>query len=270
LEAAEDRRRHIEQTSTSDPQSLAYFLEFAPGQFDQSGSILPWERAIHNQLSKALGAESDKQLPAREWPGHYQERDLARLLAKQRRFVERRIGDLERVRTRLPSGAPLTPPATADFADVRASGLIEEVQLNAYLKRMSSNKTPQQISASIGAAKEVVEAVLKGALDILDPSAVYEHDLLKLAKQVRKQLDARLIAANMALPGAATTQLMSGLSSIESALAALRNQVGLGHGRTSLPKSLRTTHALLAIDVSQAHSRYVIRTLVDLRLVTLM
>lgn len=269
IEAAEDRCQEIARASTSEPGSLAYYLEFLLEQYDQSQSITSWSRAIHRQLSNGLGPAADKQLPSRSWPNRV-EREPTELLRQQRRFVENRISDLEKVLSRLPSAVPINSPQSAEFAELRASGLVEEVQLNAYLRRMSSYRTRPQISASIGAAKELVEAVLIGALAVLDANQSPEHDLLKLAKQVRRRLEAEFVAAKIDIPGEATTQLLAGFASIESALAALRNQVGLGHGRTKLPESLRATHALLAIDVAHTYTRYVIRSLADLRLVRLL
>jgi hypothetical protein len=43
----------------------------------------------------------------------------------------------------------------------------------------------------------------------------------------------------------------------------------LRRGKTRLPASLRAMHALLAIDVAHAHTRYVVRTLADLHCINL-
>lgn len=63
----------------------------------------------------------------------------------------------------------------------------------------------------------------------------------------------------------AIDQLFAGMATIENALAALRNELGVGHGRPKVPK-LRPRHGQFAVDTADRHVRYLACTLRDLGL----
>ncbi|QGN58857.1 abortive infection family protein [Nostocoides sp. HKS02] len=76
----------------------------------------------------------------------------------------------------------------------------------------------------------------------------------------------RLGPVDKALVARAVQQLFAGFSSVEHALATLRNDVGTGHGRAQLPPGLRARHGQLAIDAADTYTRYIVETLRDLKL----
>lgn len=279
LLAALDAAEHVyAERVKEDPQLLDQASDrlasiFAIGalslDLDQTRSILTWSRAIRSRLLRGLGADGERQIRDVRLPWGPHGLPPDEFLKVQRQYVESHLEDLHRLLSRLPSGVLPATPHAAEFRDLRASGLLEEVQLNAYIKRMAAVRTRPQISAAIGAAKELVESVLVAALELLAPQATAEQKLPRLAKQVRREIDGKLRGANRALVGTAETQFSSGLVSIVQALAELRNDVGGGHGRPSLPKELAARHAYLAIDSAHAYARYIVGCLVDLRLVRL-
>lgn len=260
----------VEAASAGDRLASVFArAELAMG-LDETQSIATWNGAVRRQLQRGLGGEGPRQMREVRLPSRRSfDDEPARLLAAQRAYVRTRLEDLHRVLARLPAVAPSATPQAAEFSELRASGLIEEVQLNAYLKRMAALRTRPQISAAIGAAKELVESVLKAALELLEPQAAPDHDFPKLAKQVRKGLGTRLRGAELELARDAENRFLGGLVSIEHAMAELRNEAGAGHGRPRLPYALSARHAHLAIDTAHAYTRYLVGCLADLRLVQL-
>lgn len=144
--------------------------------------------------------------------------------------------------------------------------MIEESLLNSYVKRMSKTSTRPQVSEAIGAAKELVEACHRATLDRLNVSYPL-GDFQKLGKIVRNEVLKREGAAPSTSSAIAIDMLLSGMGTVEQGLATLRNEVGTGHGQAALPKGLRPRHAQLAIDIADTHVRYLVATLIDLKLI---
>lgn len=174
------------------------------------------------------------------------------------------LAGLRVILDRLPA-SPHTTVRTLDdrFMELRQSGLIEETVLVGYVRRMEKTRTRVQWSDAIGAAKELVEAANIATLDKLGvPYA--PGDFAGLGKTVRKEVLKREVPT--AKSGKAIDQLFAGLATVELALGTLRNDVGSGHGKTNLPKGLRARHAQLAIDIADTHTRYLLATLADLKI----
>jgi hypothetical protein len=130
---------------------------------------------------------------------------------------------------------------------------------------MSKLRTRAQISDAIGAAKELVEACNRATCELLDVDYP-EGDFAKLGRETRRALIARDHAAPSARATQAINQLFSGMTSVEGALATLRNELGTGHGRPDLPR-LRPRHGQLAVDTADTYGRYLVATLRDLKLI---
>ena len=122
------------------------------------------------------------------------------------------------------------------------------------------------MSSAIGAAKEVVEALQPGdpghARCLATPPRTTSGSC---GKAVRQELRAQDTAPS-STSARALDQLLGGMATVEHALATIRNDLGIGHGKPRLPKDLRPRHAQLAIDVADTYVRYLVATLSDLKL----
>ncbi|MGW0488444.1 abortive infection family protein [Streptomyces olivaceus] len=170
-------------------------------------------------------------------------------------------------------GAAAPTPAGADrdaaggWQHIRDLDLIEDAVLDGYLSIMRARRTIAERRSAIGAAKELVEAVMKGAIKFADPAATgFEKDEMpQLWKQLRKlvQEDA---AADPALGGKdiGVAKTVSGMSNVITGIAETRNKVGSGHGNPTVPKNLRESHVLLVIDAAHTMTRFITSRLNEL------
>lgn len=237
------------------------------GVISLESSTAAWRRTNDQVLGRYLGAAATQ---FRLGP-----RDKALLASGAKNdfaVLDQIEGDLNRgsailheVLVMLPAAKTVEArPLMGRFAEVRQSRLIHEQALDSYLRRMSNLKGTAHVSSAIGASKELVEACNRAACMRLGVADA-EGDFLAIGKAVRKELGAReaLLPQKSAR---AVQQLFAGFSSVENALATLRNDVGTGHGRAQLPPGLRARHGQLAIDAADTYTRYIVETLRDLKL----
>ena len=152
------------------------------------------------------------------------------------------------------------------FEELRATGLLNRAQMDAYLRRMRSLRSRQEVADAIGAAKEVTEACYRAAARVLGLE-VPANNFPGLGKTVRKELTQRAKAGQMSATALeAVQQLATGLGTIDHGLSTLRNEVGTGHGRPQPAAGLKAYHAQLAIDVAEAQTRFIVNTLLELGL----
>lgn len=190
---------------------------------------------------------------------------LERRLAAAEQAVHDGRSMLEGVLAQVPAPQLVVLRAPEErFAELREAQLIEDGALHPLLRRMSKMRTPAQISAAIGAAKELVEACNRAACELLGLEAPTDN-FSRLGSNVRKELARRDAGATTQKASEAVSQLFSGMASIENALASLRNELGEGHGRHKVP-TLRPRHGQLAVDTADLHVRYLLGTLRDLAL----
>jgi len=136
--------------------------------------------------------------------------------------------------------------------------------LHQHLQRINDSIV-RDPAAAIGSAKELVESTFKIVLD--DYSIGYERstDLLELYKLVATELDiARESVPDSAKGSRASHKILSNLTTTVQNLAELRNELGLGHGRT-VPSTALTRHARLAADAAQTVTNFVLATWHDRR-----
>jgi hypothetical protein len=157
-------------------------------------------------------------------------------------------------------------PAGIRLDELETSGLLDPEVIEAFRRRMSRLGTRRGVSAAIGAAKELVEAVHTAALNCLgEPAPKRRDDFLSIAKQVRAALDRRQPAPD---PAGSNTLLLfqTHQAGLLQDLDELRYLYGTGHGRTGFPRGLAARHGRLAIDVAETYVRFLVATLGDLGL----
>lgn len=155
-------------------------------------------------------------------------------------------------------------PIPARFAELRASGLVEDKVVTDLEKDMLNPRTARQLSNAIGSAKELTEATLRASLDRLGQTYTKRDDLGTLLRKWR------MAVADRASPDEggqeALDRAMSALGNIVRFLSEWRNPYGRGHGRPQYPPGLKPRHARLAIDAAETSIRFIVTTLDDLEM----
>lgn len=182
------------------------------------------------------------------------------------------VDGLKEIQSRLPRSRQRRPPADSQIQapELEVSGLLEPELLQAYLTRMSSVRTRRATSQAIGAAKELVEATLEGALHVLhEPAPRPRDDLLMTARRVQLAVrDRGLLVAPDAGGVQSTANWQTHLLALIQDLAEWRNDYGTGHGRRRLPAGLAPRHGRLAADAATSYVRFLVMTLDDLGLLS--
>jgi hypothetical protein len=126
-------------------------------------------------------------------------------------------------------------------------------------------RSGMQPEERIGAAKELVEATIKFALDELNEPFGAADDVGTLAKKLHARL--RLSPAGVAptVKGADTiVRILGGLTNIPSGLAELRNAgYGTGHGQSRRISGIKERHAELAARAAITYSSFMLDTIDD-------
>ncbi|MGO1536892.1 MAG: abortive infection family protein [Yaniella sp.] len=139
-------------------------------------------------------------------------------------------------------------------------GLIDDSKIDDYLKRMRTRRTRSEMSNAIGAAKEIVEATLRGLIDVHNlqiPSGTPDlHDWWKILRP--KFIDPAIQEALGGRQGALLKLMGNQVSTVQS-LSELRNRVGSGHGTPKHPVGLKSAHALLAVDTAHTLTRFAVQ-----------
>ena len=224
-----------------------------------------WTRSNSSLLRKYLGSATTSYLQ-QGW--RYPRDDDAIAIADQYlHHIQYSKSELERVLNKVPPVRSVERKTNEDrFIELRNSALIEETVLNSYVRRMSRLNTKAGISDTIGAAKEIVEACARAALEDMGSSAD-GADFLVLGKRLRKEISQRAPASPTAKSARSLELMQLGFVNIEQALAELRNELGVGHGRRRNPTALSTRHAQLAIDIADTYVRFLVLTLQELKVI---
>lgn len=148
--------------------------------------------------------------------------------------------------------------AAGGWPHLRSTAWITDSVLDGYLHRMRKRRTKSEISGSIGAAKEIVEAALNGMIAANPGIEVLKStpDLADLWRALKPVLaDATIDDALGSRDGALVKLLSSQIATIQN-LGELRNRVGTGHGKMAHPAGLQPSHALLAVDLAHTITRF--------------
>jgi hypothetical protein len=176
--------------------------------------------------------------------------------------------ELDALRTALGvrRGVTARASAPARFEELHASGLVDADVIADYAKDMLAPRTPKQLHRAIGAAKELTEATLRGALDRLGEPYARGEELPALMRKWRKAL------GRVAPPDHegedALDKAQAALANLVTFLAEWRNAYGSGHGRKQYPPNLSARHARLAADAAETCVRFIAATMDDLQLLS--
>lgn len=128
-----------------------------------------------------------------------------------------------------------------------------------HLERVSVN-VERDPPAAVGSAKELVESFCKFILD--DYAITYDKNdsLLDLYKKAAKALKLNREAVPDSARGSEAAQkVLQNLATAVQSLAELRNELGLGHGKTK-PSPAFARHARLAFNTSRAVVEFLLET----------
>jgi len=128
-----------------------------------------------------------------------------------------------------------------------------------HLERISTN-VERDPPAAVGSAKELVESVCKFILDDYGVSYEKDESLLDLYKKTAKALKLNREAVPDSAKGSASAQrVLQNLATTVQALAELRNELGLGHGKTK-PSPAFARHSRLAFNASRSVVEFLLET----------
>ena len=142
----------------------------------------------------------------------------------------------------------------SDFDRLSEPGVVQQ-----HLERMSVN-VEKDPAAAVGSAKELVESVCKFILE--DYSIAYDKNdsLLDLYKKTSKALKLNREAVPDSVKGSEAAQrVLQNLATAVQSLAELRNELGLGHGKTK-PSPAFARHARLAFNASRSVVEFLLET----------
>lgn len=141
-------------------------------------------------------------------------------------------------------------------------GLLGEPDTEAIREHLRRIERGIQVDpgAAIGSAKELLETVCKLILDAEQISYARGDDLPQLYRKVAEQLKLNAEAVPESARGSQAAQkaLRSLVTSVQS-LAELRNQLGLGHGRTRKNPALKR-HGQLAFNATRTVAEFLLQT----------
>ena len=153
-----------------------------------------------------------------------------------------RVRELSAVSVRLESSAVVGDSATQHTID-------------ANIRKCETKLAEGDFSGAITNARSLVEAVLIGIEKEFDQSAPdYDGDLIRLYRRVQRLLRLEPDRPDITEP---LRQVMSGLTSVVTGLAGVRNKMGDAHGATFEPSR---RHAKLAVYAATALADFLFET----------
>ncbi|MGZ0711308.1 abortive infection family protein (plasmid) [Coraliomargarita sp. W4R53] len=136
-------------------------------------------------------------------------------------------------------------------------GIISDPVLDGYLAQMRVRRTKSQISAAIGAAKEVVEASIKHMAGVRGIAPLGNNSsLADWWRALEPTLESAKVVKALGSRDVGLVKLLKAQVNTIISLGELRNQVGTGHGKSEHPAGLTAAHALFAVDTAHTLTRY--------------
>ena len=139
------------------------------------------------------------------------------------------------------------------------SRLSEPRVLHQHLDRIGRDLTNDP-AAAIGSSKELAESVFKFVLDDHEVAYDKKDDMLILYRKTAQTLKIdREAVPDSAKGSKAAQRVLQNLATAVQSLTELRNELGLGHGRTR-PSPALERHARLAFNASRTVVEFVLQT----------
>ncbi len=156
-------------------------------------------------------------------------------------------------------GTLTATPAAAILPLDRFSRLSEPRVLQQHLDRIGKNLTNDP-AAAIGSSKELAESAFKFVLDDFKVAYDKNDDMLSLYKKAAQALRINREAVPDSAKGSKAAQrILQNLATAVQSLTELRNELGLGHGKTT-PSPALERHARLAFNASRTVVEFVLQT----------
>ncbi len=156
-------------------------------------------------------------------------------------------------------GGQLVASQSPSIELARFSDLADMSVLREHERRMEAGVT-EDPAAAIGSAKELAESVCKLVLDDYGIPYAKGADLLDLYKAASDALAiSRTSVPTSAKGSQAAQRVLQNLATMVQSLAELRNELGLGHGRSKVSPAL-ARHARLACNASTTLAVFVLET----------
>jgi hypothetical protein len=153
----------------------------------------------------------------------------------------------------------LALPASATLALERFDRLSEPLVLQRHLDRIASSLR-EDPAAAIASSKELAESTFKFVLDDYAVDHQPTESMLDLYKKTAAVLKIdREAVPDSAKGSKAAQRVLQNLATAVQSLAELRNELGLGHGRTR-PSPALERHARLAFNASRTVVEFVLQT----------
>ncbi len=128
-----------------------------------------------------------------------------------------------------------------------------------HLERIASN-IERDPPAAVGSAKELVESVCKFILDDYGIDYKKDESFLDLYKKTAQALKLNREAVPGSAKGSESAhRVLQNLATVVQSLAELRNELGLGHGKTAASPAF-SRHARLAFNASRAVVEFLLET----------
>lgn len=179
-------------------------------------------------------------------------------------FTERFTDQIRRDGFTLDERSEIVGSAQVQFASELLSSLPDASAIRDHLRRLNDS-TESDPRLAVSVAKELVESTAKVVLRSRDISYTKSDDVPQLVARAQEAL--RLNASGVegtAEEAKALRRILQSLTSLTQGITELRNQVGTGHGRESVPTWVRPRHARLAAGSAHTWCQLMLETLEDL------
>lgn len=154
-------------------------------------------------------------------------------------------------------------PATGSIAPPALAALPDATAIHEHLRRLAHN-VDSDPRLAVSVAKDLVESTAKLVLRERAVTYTGKEDLPVLVARAQESLDLHAGGvASSSDEAKALRTILGSLSSLTQGVTELRNKVGVGHGRESVPTWVRPRHARLAAGAATTWCNLMLETLGD-------
>jgi hypothetical protein len=150
------------------------------------------------------------------------------------------------------------------LTETALSALTDPSAIHDHLRRLGDN-VDSDPRLAVSAAKDLVESTAKLVLTARGIPYTRADDLPQLVARAQEALRLSAAGATAGSPEEerALKTILGSLTRLAQGVTELRNKVGVGHGRESVPTWVRPRHARLAAGAAQVWCQLVLETLED-------